>query len=102
VQTAMRIRQRIAETVIQRGQYSRQVTVSIGIDAHDARSAGSPELLRSHANLALKEAKKRGKNQVWLYAGHAPTGDTATATAQDGAAKVERGRNGDSGAAGAN
>ncbi len=69
VQTAMRIRQRIAETLIQRGQYSRNVTVSIGIDAHDARSAGSPEMLRSRANLALKEAKRRGKNQVWLYAG---------------------------------
>ncbi len=72
VQTAMRIRQRIAETVIHRGPYSRQVTVSIGIDAHDARSSGSPELLRSRANHALKEAKRRGKNHVWLYAGHNP------------------------------
>ena len=76
VQTAMRIRQRIAETMIHRGQYSRTVTVSIGIDAHDARSAGSPEMLRSRANIALKEAKRRGKNQVWLYAGQ-----TAGATA---------------------
>jgi hypothetical protein len=58
-------------------------------------------LLRSHANLALKEAKKRGKNQVWLYAGHATNGDATSATAQDGAAKHER-RGGDSGAAGAN
>ncbi len=69
VQTAMRIRQRVAETMVQRGTYSRQVTVSIGIDAHDGRTPGSAELLRSHANLALKEAKKRGKNQVWLYSG---------------------------------
>lgn len=73
VQTAMRIRQRIAETAIQRGPYARKVTVSIGIDAHDARSASSPEILRSRANLALKEAKKRGKNQVWLYSGPAPS-----------------------------
>ncbi|MGE3173156.1 MAG: GGDEF domain-containing protein [Planctomycetota bacterium] len=71
VQTALRIRQRVAETVVQRGGYSRQVTVSIGIDAHDARTPGSVELLRSRANLALKEAKKRGKNQVWLYSGEA-------------------------------
>ena len=78
VQTAMRIRQRIAETSIQRGQYSRSVTVSIGIDAHDARSAGSPEMLRSRANLALKEAKRRGKNQVWLYAGQSASPTTPT------------------------
>jgi two-component system, cell cycle response regulator len=84
VQTAMRIRQRIADTVIVRGQYSRQVTVSIGIDAHDARSAGSPELLRSRANHALKEAKRRGKNQVWLYAGQSTNGDgSATAEASN-------------------
>lgn len=89
VQTAMRIRQRIAETVIVRGQYSRQVTVSIGIDAHDARSAGSPELLRSRANHALKEAKRRGKNQVWLYAGHATNGD-GSATAEASATNDRR------------
>lgn len=84
VQTAMRIRQRIADTVIVRGQYSRQVTVSIGIDAHDARSSGSPELLRSRANHALKEAKRRGKNQVWLYAGQSTNGDgSATAEASN-------------------
>ena len=89
VQTAMRIRQRIAETVIVRGPYSRQVTVSIGIDAHDARSAGSPELLRSRANHALKEAKRRGKNQVWLYAGHATNGD-GSATAEASATNDRR------------
>ncbi len=85
VQTAMRLRQRIADTSIQQGPYSRQVTVSIGIDAHDARSTSSPEILRSRANLALKEAKKRGKNQVWLYSGQPASGegtvgDAATAS----------------------
>lgn len=86
VQTAMRIRQRIAETAIQRGPYARKVTVSIGIDAHDARSASSPEILRSRANLALKEAKKRGKNQVWLYSGPAPSSSTTSADPQGGGA----------------
>ncbi len=82
VQTAMRIRQRVAETLVQKGSYSRQVTVSIGIDAHDGRTPGSAELLRSRANLALKEAKKRGKNQVWLYSGEggpAPAAPAASA-----------------------
>jgi diguanylate cyclase (GGDEF)-like protein len=69
VLTAMRIRERVAETVVHKGSYTRHVTVSIGIDAHDGRTPGSPEILRSRANLALKEAKKRGKNQVWLYSG---------------------------------
>lgn len=83
VLTAMRIRQRVAETLVQRGKYSRQVTVSIGIDAHDGRTPGSAELLRSRANLALKEAKQRGKNQVWLYSGERVgdadgTGDSAS------------------------
>lgn len=89
VQTAMRIRQRIAETVIHRGPYSRQVTVSIGIDAHDARSSGSPEMLRSRANHALKEAKRRGKNQVWLYAGHG-SGTEAAAPSETIAANDRR------------
>jgi diguanylate cyclase (GGDEF)-like protein len=77
VQTAMRIRQRVAETVVQKGNYSRQVTVSIGIDAHDGRTPGSAEVLRSRANHALKEAKRRGKNQVWLYTGERGADPTA-------------------------
>lgn len=74
VQTAMRIRQRIADLQIVRGPYQQKVTVSIGIDAIDARTAASAEVLRSRANLALKEAKKRGKNQVWLWSGQATPG----------------------------
>jgi diguanylate cyclase (GGDEF)-like protein len=69
VQTAMRIRQRIAGTVVQKGPYSQSITVSIGIDSFDGRATGSPEVLRRNANKALQEAKKRGKNQVWLHAG---------------------------------
>ncbi len=55
--------------VVQQGHYERQVTVSIGIDSFDGRSAGSLDNLRRNANRALQEAKRRGKNQVWLYSG---------------------------------
>ena len=53
--------------MVNKDGYSQKVTVSMGIDAYDGRSLGSVETLRSHANHALKEAKLRGKNQVWLY-----------------------------------
>jgi len=69
VQTALRIRQRIANTVVQSSGYQRQVTVSIGIDSFDGRSANSLDNLRRNANRALQEAKRRGKDQVWLYSG---------------------------------
>ncbi len=69
VQTALRIRQRIAGMVVQSGNYQRQVTVSIGVDCYDGRSASTVDNLRRHANRALHEAKRRGKNQVWLYSG---------------------------------
>jgi diguanylate cyclase (GGDEF)-like protein len=69
VQTALRIRQRIAGTVVQSGSYERQVTVSIGVDSHDGRNAGNLDNLRRNANRALHEAKRRGKNQVWLFSG---------------------------------
>ena len=71
VHTAMRIRQRIAEAKVQKGPYSRQVSVSIGIDSFDGRSLSSVEILRSNANKALRQAKQKGKNQVSLYAGEA-------------------------------
>jgi GGDEF domain-containing protein len=47
-----------------------QVTVSIGIDSYDGRAPSSPELIKRNANKALQEAKRRGKNQVWLFAGN--------------------------------
>jgi len=70
VQTAMRIRQRISGTTVQAKGYSMQVTVSIGIDSYDGRAPSSPELVKRNANKALQEAKRRGKNQVWLFAGN--------------------------------
>ncbi|MEO6597243.1 MAG: diguanylate cyclase [Planctomycetota bacterium] len=69
VQTALRIRQRVSVMVMQNGNYNRQVTVSIGVDSYDGRAASSIDTLRRNANRALHEAKRRGKNQVWLYSG---------------------------------
>lgn len=78
VHTALRIRQRIASTVVQSGNYQRQVTVSIGIDSFDGRASQSLENLRRNANRALQEAKQRGKNQVWLYSGKETDRDVAS------------------------
>ena len=69
VQTALRIRQRIATMHVQKGNYQRQVTVSIGVDSYDGRSTSSVDQLRRNANRALQEAKRRGKNTVWLHSG---------------------------------
>jgi two-component system, cell cycle response regulator len=69
VQTALRIRQRISGMVVQQGKYQRQVTVSIGVDSYDGRAASTIDNLRRNANRALHEAKRRGKNQVWLWSG---------------------------------
>jgi two-component system cell cycle response regulator len=67
VQTAVRIKKRIAETTVQARGYSQRVTISIGIDTFDGRSDTDPAELRARANKALHQAKRRGKNQVWLY-----------------------------------
>ena len=69
VQTALRIRQRISGMTVHSSNFERQVTVSIGVDSYDGRKASSVDHLRRHANRALHEAKRRGKNQVWLYSG---------------------------------
>ena len=68
VQTALRIRKTVASTLVERPPYSRQVTVSIGIDCYDGSTMTStPDDLRSRANKALHEAKRQGKDRVWLY-----------------------------------
>ena len=67
VQTAVRIKKRIAETTVQARGYAQRVTISIGIDTFDGRSDTDPAELRARANKALHQAKRRGKNQVWLY-----------------------------------
>jgi len=78
VQTALRIRQRISGMSVSSGNFERQVTVSIGVDSYDGRKASSVDQLRRHANRALHEAKRRGKNQVWLYSGSEQGGVDAT------------------------
>jgi diguanylate cyclase (GGDEF)-like protein len=67
VQTAMRIRNMIKNMVIESGGYSHRVTVSIGIDTFDGRSTTTADELRRRANKALHDAKRQGKDQVWLY-----------------------------------
>lgn len=69
VQTAIRVRKMIAEIEIRDDRYAVRVTSSVGIDTYDGRSAMTPEEFVRRANKALHEAKRRGKNQVWLYAG---------------------------------
>ncbi len=69
VQTAIRIRKMIAEIEIRDDRYAVRVTSSVGIDTYDGRTMMTPEEFVRRANKALQEAKHRGKNQVWLYAG---------------------------------
>jgi diguanylate cyclase (GGDEF)-like protein len=84
VQTALRIRQRISGMTVRSGNFERQVTVSIGVDSYDGRKASSVDHLRRHANRALHEAKRRGKNQVWLYSGSEVRGLEAEASGAGG------------------
>ncbi len=69
VQVAARIRQQLNKREFDNGTYQARVTISIGADTYDGRGLSSPEDLRRRANLALKEAKTRGKNRIWLYSG---------------------------------
>lgn len=67
VHTAMRIRSKVSETAVQDGISERSVTISVGIDTYDGILESSPEELRQRANRALHQAKRRGKNKVWLH-----------------------------------
>ena len=69
VHVAGRIRSTLERRVFDDGNFRMQVTSSIGIDTFDGRGLSSPRDLRRRANLALKEAKSRGKNRIWLYSG---------------------------------
>ena len=69
VQVAARIRQQLSKREFDNGTYQTRLTISIGADTYDGRGLSSPEDLRRRANLALKEAKNRGKNRIWLYSG---------------------------------
>ncbi len=67
VQTAIRVRKAVSGLIVESRGFETKVAVSIGIGTFDGRASSSPEELRRHANKALQEAKRRGKNQVWLY-----------------------------------
>ncbi len=67
MQTANRVRRAISEMLVETGEFSRQVTVSIGIGTFDGRIRSSAEELRRRANKALHQAKGHGKDQVWLH-----------------------------------
>lgn len=69
VQVAGRIRTTLERRMFDDGNYRVQITTSIGIDTYDGRSLSSARDLRRRANLALKEAKTRGKNRIWLFSG---------------------------------
>ncbi|MCB9881637.1 MAG: diguanylate cyclase [Planctomycetes bacterium] len=69
VHVAGRIRSTLERRTFDDGNFRIQVTTSIGIDTFDGRGLSSPRDLRRRANLALKEAKSRGKNRIWLYSG---------------------------------
>ncbi|MGA0060419.1 MAG: GGDEF domain-containing response regulator [Planctomycetota bacterium] len=67
VQTAIRIRRKVASQIVQAHGFSRTVTLSVGIDTYTGRAESSPDELRARANKALHVAKRNGKDQVWLY-----------------------------------
>ena len=73
VQVAGRVRTQLDRRNFDNGTYRTRLTTSIGIDVYDGRSVSTPDELRRRANLALKEAKRRGKNRIWLYS-DAPDG----------------------------
>ncbi len=78
VQVAGRFHNQLVRQIFDNSTYRAKVTISIGIDTYDGRGVSSPEDLRRRANLALKEAKARGKNKIWLYAGSSDGSDSGT------------------------
>ncbi len=68
IQVASRIRNVVTRMEVSDGRFSRRITVSIGVDCYNGKSASSPQEIRSRANRALQEAKRRGKNCIWLFA----------------------------------
>ena len=67
VEVAARIKNLVAKREVANSRYSVRPTVSVGIACYDGRCQSSPEELRRNANTALKKAKSKGKNQIWLY-----------------------------------
>ncbi len=68
IQVASRIKRVVSRITISDGRYTKRITVSIGVDCYNGKSISTPEELKSRANRALQEAKRKGKNCIWLYA----------------------------------
>lgn len=64
VHTARRIGQRVAAMTVRGLGFTRRVTVSIGLGSYDGRTEVSLDALRQHANQALHQSKRHGKDQV--------------------------------------
>jgi len=67
IQVATRIRNMTSQVEIAEESYREQITVSIGLDCYNGQTAMTPEQLRTQANRALQEAKRLGKNRIWLF-----------------------------------
>ena len=77
---ATRLRGVVAECRFEKGGRSTGLTLSMGIDATHGEDGLEPEDFLRRADLALLEAKKRGKSRICLYPEVAPpTARSATA-----------------------
>jgi diguanylate cyclase (GGDEF)-like protein len=76
---AGRFRRAVAERLVQIGDHSLSVTVSIGLSSARQGMTGMPELMKQ-ADLGLYEAKRTGRNRVCSYSPIMnATGKTASA-----------------------
>jgi diguanylate cyclase (GGDEF)-like protein len=66
---AQRIRQRIEKFTHQNNNYTRRITISIGLATKDSHHPEKPEELLSFADQGLYAAKKTGRNKVISYEG---------------------------------
>jgi diguanylate cyclase (GGDEF)-like protein len=80
VAAAERFRQLVADRVVTVGDYRVSVTVSIGVSGCHPDVHGVDELIK-HADLALYEAKRNGRNRVCRF-------DSEPQTQADGPAQL--------------
>jgi len=66
-QAAERFRLATESMAFERDPYSRRLSTSIGVEAYAGREDLAPEELLRRADLALLEAKRRGRNRVFVY-----------------------------------
>jgi diguanylate cyclase (GGDEF)-like protein len=73
---ATRLRLLLAEKRFEKGGRSTPLTISMGLDATPGDDSLEPEEFLRRADLALLEAKRRGKSRICLYSEIAPTRTT--------------------------